>query len=312
MLDVIFLGTGAAAPINDRHLSGTAVVRQGEIFLFDCGEGTQRQFRQAGLRPGKLRYIFITHLHGDHLFGLPGLLTSLHMAGCQQQVDLFGPAGIAEYMRFHERLCQFALGYPLQIHEIAAETPTVLWRSAEYHVEWQPLMHGIFTAGFALVEASRPGRFEVARADQLGVPDGPDRGRLQRGESLVLANGHRVHPSDVLGPPRPGLKIAYCLDSVPCAGAEKLAANADVLIADSTFPGADAEHAHATGHSTATDAAQLAQKCGVRQLVLTHFSGRLTPDDLPALATEARMIFPNSSTAADLTRLKVNPREEHS
>jgi ribonuclease Z len=309
MIEVVFFGTGAAAPINERNLSGTALIRQGEIFLFDCGEGTQRQFRKAGLRPGKLRYIFITHLHGDHLFGLPGLLTSLHTAGCQQQVDLFGPAGIAEYMRFHEQLCQFALGYPLQIHEIAAETPSVLLRSAEYHVEWQPLEHGIFTAGFALMEADRSGRFDVSRAEQLGVPNGPERGRLQRGESIVLPNGRRVHPEEVLGPPRPGVKIAYCLDTVPCAGAEKLAANADLLIADSTFSATDAEHAHESGHSTAVDAAELARKSGARQLLLTHFSGRLRQEDLPALVAEARVVFPKSSAAVELARLVIGPRE---
>jgi ribonuclease Z len=310
MIEVVFLGTGSAAPINERHLSGTAVIRQGDIFLFDCGEGTQMQFRKAGLRPGKLRHIFITHLHGDHLFGLPGLLTSLHTAGCQQQVDLFGPAGIAEYIRFHQQLCQFALGYPLQIHEIAAETPSVLWRSAEYHVEWQPLEHGIFTAGFALAEADRPGRFDVSRAEQLGVPNGPERGRLQRGESIVLPDGRRVHPEEVLGAPRPGVKIAYCLDTVPCAGAEKLAANAALLIADSTFSAADAEHAHESGHSTAVDAAELARKCGARQLLLTHFSGRLRQEDLPALVAEARAVFPNSSAAADLAQLKIMPSDE--
>lgn len=311
MIEVIFLGTGAAAPINERNLSGTAVMRQGGIFLFDCGEGTQRQFRKAGLRPGRLRHIFITHLHGDHLFGLPGLLTSLHMAGCQQQVDLFGPVGIAEYIRFHQQLCQFGLGYPLQIHEIAAGSPPVLWRSAEYHVEWQPLEHGIFTAGFALVEADRPGRFDVTRAEQLGVPNGPERGRLQRGERIVLPNGRRVHPEEVLGPPRPGVKIAYCLDTQPCAGVEKLALSADLLIADSTFSAADTEHAHESGHSTAVDAAELARKCSVRQLLLTHFSGRLRQEDLPALVAEARAVFPNSSAATELAQLKIMPRDEH-
>jgi len=309
MIEIIFLGTGAAAPINDRNLSGTAVIRQGEIFLFDCGEGTQMQFRNAGLRPGKLRYILITHLHGDHLFGLPGLLTSLHMAGCHQQIELFGPVGIAEYMRLHQQLCQFTLNYPLQIHEISATTTMVLWQTAEYRIEWQPLSHRIFTAGFALVEAVRPGRFEVARADQLGIPNGPERGRLQRGESIILPNGRRVHPEDVLGPSRPGLKLAYGLDTVPCVGAEKLAANADVLIADSTFPHVDVEHAHETGHSTATDAAHLARNAGARRLLLTHFSGRLTRDDLPALVEEARAIFPYSAAATDLAGFVVVPQD---
>jgi ribonuclease Z len=309
MIEVIFLGTGAAAPTNERNLSGVAMRRQGEVFLFDCGEGTQMQFRRAELRPGKLRYIFISHLHGDHLFGLPGLLTSLHMAGCQQQVDLFGPNGISEYFRFHEQLCKFTLGYPLQIHEISATTPALLWRSAEYHVEWQPLKHGIFTAGFALVETNRPGRFSLGRAEQFGVPNGPERGRLQRGESIVLANGRRVDPQEVLGPPRPGVKIAYCLDTQPCAGMEKLAANADLLIADSTFSGVDYEHAHESGHSTAVDAANIAKRCGVRQLLLTHFSGRLRQEDLPALVAEAQAVFPNSSAATDLSRFTITARE---
>lgn len=309
MLEIIFLGTGAAAPINDRNLSGTAVIRQGEIFLFDCGEGTQMQFRKAGLRPGRLRYILITHLHGDHLFGLPGLLTSLHMAGCHQQIELFGPVGIAEYMRFHEQLCQFTLGYPLTIHEISETTAAVLWQTAEYRIEWQPLSHRIFTAGFALIETSRPGRFDVARADQLGVPNGPERGRLQRGENVVLANGRRVHPEEVLGSPRPGLKLAYCLDTVPCVGAEKLAANAEALIADSTFPQADAEHAREAGHSTSSEAAQLALKSGVQKLWLTHFSGRLSREDLPALVAEARAIFPHSEAATDLARYIIKANE---
>ena len=309
MLEIIFLGTGAAAPINERNLSGTAVIRQGEIFLFDCGEGTQMQFRRAGLRPGRLRYILITHLHGDHLFGLPGLLTSLHMAGCHQQIELFGPVGIAEYLRVHQQLCQFTLQYPLHIHEISATTPAVLWQTEEFHLEWQPLSHGIFTAGFALVEASRPGRFDVARADQLGIPNGPERGRLQRGESVVLANGRCVHPEEVLGSPRPGLKLAYCLDTVPCVGAEKLAANAETLIADSTFSQADAEHARKTGHSTAVEAAQLALKSGVQKLWLTHFSGRLSREDLPALVAEARTIFPDSEAATDLARYIIKAKE---
>ena len=305
MLEIIFLGTGAAAPNNDRQLSGTAVMRQGEIFLFDCSEGTQMQFRKAGLRPGKLRYILITHLHGDHLFGLPGLLTSLHMAGCRQPLELFGPAGIAEYIHLHQRLCQFTLQYPLQIHEITATTPTVLWQTPEFQIEWQPLSHRIFTAGYALVESPRPGRFDVARADRLGVPNGPERGRLQRGESIVLPNGGRVHPGDVLGPLRPGVKIAYCLDTAPGEGAQKLAAHADVLIADSTFPDSDIASAQVSGHSTATQAAQLARDAGVQRLLLTHFSGRLRNADLPALTAAACAIFPASEAATDLARIAV-------
>lgn len=310
MIDLIFLGTGSAVPTPHRNLSGVALQRKGEIFLFDCGEGTQMQFRRAGLRPGKLRYVFISHFHGDHLFGLPGLLTSLQMANLQQELHLFGPKGIAEYIRFHQTLCSFGFDYALHIHEITEETPPVIWRNAEYHVEWRPLQHRIFTLGFALIEASRPGKFFVQRADALGVPNGPERGRLQSGESIVRADGVVIHPHEVMGPPRPGLKLAYCVDTSPCAGQEQLAQEAEVLIADSTFPASEQNWAHQTGHSTTSDAAELAKRCGARQLFLTHFSGTIGPTDLPKLAEEARAIFPNVVAATDLARFKILPRPE--
>ncbi len=308
MIDLIFLGTGSAVPLSHRNLSGAALLRHGEIFLFDCGEGTQMQFRRAGLKPGKLRYIFISHFHGDHLFGLPGLLTSLQMANLQHELHLFGPKGLAEYIRFHQTLCSFGFDYALHIHEIEQHTPAIVWQAAEYHLEWQPLQHRIFTLGFALIEASRPGKFDVQRADALGVPDGPERGRLQSGESIVLANGLQIHSQQVLGPSRPGIKIAYCVDTSPCAGQVRLAQNADALIADSTFPAGEQKWAHQTGHSTAKDAAEVAQSSGVRQLFLTHFSGTIGPAELPSLAEEARAVFPNTIAATDLARFKILPR----
>ncbi len=308
MIDLVFLGTGSAVPLSHRNLSGTALLRKGEIFLFDCGEGTQMQFRRAGLKPSKLRYIFISHFHGDHLFGLPGLLTSLQMANLRQDVHLFGPKGIAEYIRFHQALCSFGFDYTLRIHEIDEHTPPTIWQTPEYHIEWQPLQHRIFTLGFALIEGPRPGKFDAQRADGLGVPNGPERGKLQSGESIVLANGAQIHPQQVLGPPRAGLKIAYCIDTSPCTGQEQLARNADVLIADSTFPSSEQKWAHQTGHSTTTDAAEVAKRCNVQQLFLTHFSGTIGPTDLPALAEEARAIFPNTIAATDLARFKILPK----
>ena len=309
MIELVFLGTGSAMPTAERGLSGTALVRDGEIFLFDCGEGTQMQFRRAGLRPGKLRYVFISHFHGDHLFGLPGLLTSLHMAGLRHEVRLFGPEGLRDYVLFHEKLCGFTLAFPLRIHEIGSATAKVLWRTPEYYIEWQPLQHRIFTVGYALVENPRAGKFDTAHAQQLGVPSGPERGRLQRGESVILADGRTILPQEVLGPPRPGIKIAYGLDTSPCRGQEELARNAEALIADATFPSAAREWAEQTGHSTPAQAAQVAKQCGVRKLFLTHFSGTLTAADLAAHGEEARAIFPNSVIATDLSRFAIYPLE---
>ncbi len=305
MIELVFLGTGSAMPTAQRNLSGTALRRNGEIFLFDCGEGTQMQFRRAGLRPGKLRHLFISHFHGDHLFGLPGLLTSLHMAGLRHELHLYGPRGLRDYIQFHQKLCGFTLEFQLCLHEISDTTETTLWTAPEYRVEWQPLQHRIFTAGFALVETPRLGKFDVERANHLGVPDGPERGRLQRGESVQLASGKMIHPHEVLGPPRPGMKIAYAVDTSPCAGQEYLAQNADALIADATFRSAEGAWALQTGHSTSAQAAQVAKKCGVQTLFLTHFSGTLTEADLLAHGEEARAIFPNSIVAGDLSRFAI-------
>lgn len=307
MIEIVFLGTGSAMPTSQRNLSGVAALRGGEIFLFDCGEGTQMQFRRAGLRPGKLRHIFISHFHGDHLFGLPGLLTSLQMAGLRHEVHLFGPEGLEDYIHFHQRMCRFALEFQLRIHEISAASPAILWRTPEYHLEWRPLQHRIFTAGYALVEAQRPGKFDLERANQLGVPNGPERGKLQRGGRVKLVDGRIVHPHEVLGPPRPGIKIAYCVDTAPCAGEELLARNADALIADATFSSADQDWAAQTGHSTAAEAAELARRCGVRKLFLTHFSGALQDDDLVAHGEEARAVFADSVVASDLARFVIHP-----
>jgi ribonuclease Z len=310
MVEIVFLGTGSAMPAPQRNLSGVALLRKGEIFLFDCGEGTQMQFRRAGLRPGKLRHIFISHFHGDHLFGLPGLLTSLQMAGLRNPVQLFGPKGLRDYILFHQKLCSFALEFPLHLHELQESSASILWRTPEYHIEWQPLQHRIFTAGFALVEAPRPGKFDVERAQALGVPNGPERGKLQQGESVKLVEGREIHPHEVLGPPRPGLKISYTVDTAPCPGQEKLAQDADALIADATFPSSEKEWAVQTGHSTPAEAALVAKKCRVHTLFLTHFSGTLSDADLVAHGEEARITFPDSIIATDLSRFTIECKAE--
>ncbi len=310
MIEIIFLGTGSAMPAANRNLSGTALRRNGEIFLFDCGEGTQMQFRRAGLRPGRLRCIFISHFHGDHLFGLPGMLTSLQMAGLRHGLHLFGPTGLRDYIEFHQKLCSFKLEFDLEIHEIDEAAAIPLWQTPEYHVECRPLQHRIFTVGYAVVEAPRPGKFHDERANLLGVPYGPERGKLQQGESVRLAGGRVVHPHEVLGPPRPGIKIAYCLDTSPCPGQEQLAHHADALIADATFPSAEKNWALQTGHSTPADAAQIAKKCDVQKLFLTHFSGTLQEEELPAHRDEARAIFTNSIVATDLARYMIYPKSD--
>ena len=305
MIEVVFLGTGSAVPTRFRNLSSTALIRQGEIFLFDCGEATQIQFRRAGLRPGRLSRIFISHFHGDHLFGLPGLLTSLQMADCQQDIFLYGPEGISEYIKFHQKLCRFTLKYPLHVIEVPAGCAHMEWQEPGYRIVCRELKHRMRCLGWAIVEDPRPGKFDVEKAERLGIRPGPERGRLQKGETVVLPDGRTVRPEEVVGPPRRGHHVAYCVDTLPCEAAVELARGAELLIHDATFSDEEAEWAHQTGHSTIREAAVVAQKAGVARLALTHFSGRFMPRDESRLLQEAQSVFPNSFVARDLMRLTI-------
>ncbi len=309
MFEITFLGTGSAVPTGLRNLSGTALTRQGEIFLFDCGEGTQMQLRRARLKPGRIRHICITHFHGDHLFGLPGLLTSLHMAGCKQTIFLYGPAGLGEFVRFHQNFAQFELGYPLVINEIPAGSEKIVWPYEGFDLIAMPLQHRMTAYGFALREHARPGKFDEKKATALGIPFGPERRTLIAGEPLTLPDGRIVHPEEVVGPERPGLRLAFCLDTSPCEAAVELGRNADLLIHDATFAHGDEELARVSGHSTATQAAEIARRAGARSLALTHLSSRITPQDEQAFLRPAQDIFPGAFLARDLLRIKIDYEE---
>ncbi|MFQ5633559.1 MAG: ribonuclease Z [bacterium] len=306
MLEIVFLGTGAAVPTRFRNLSGTAMIRQGEIFLFDCGEGTQIQFRKAHLRPGRLSRIFISHFHGDHFFGLPGLLTSMQMADCKQPIHLYGPQGLSEYIEFHKKMAKFGLGYPLQIYEVPNASNGMVWQEDDYRIVSKPLRHRIRCLGWAIVENARPGKFDSVKADDLGIPHGPERSHLQQGESIVLANGQTVSPDIVMGPARRGYHFAYCLDTAPAPATIALAQGADVLIHDATFKADEEESALKTGHSTVTHAAQIARDANVRLLVLNHISGRYMPHDEDELLRTAKNTFHNTIIAQDLKRIQLD------
>jgi len=305
MLEIVFLGTGSAVPTRFRNLSATAIIRQGEIFLFDCGEGTQIQLRKAHLRPGRLTHIFISHFHGDHIFGLPGLLTSLQMAGCKQDIHLYGPEGIKEYVQFMQRLSKFTLHYPLHIVEVANDSPDEEFRKPGYRLVCKPLQHRMRCLGWALIEDERPGRFDSAAADRLGIPFGPERGRLQQGQSIRLPDGRTITPEQVVGPPRRGHHVAYCLDTIPTPNSVELARHADLLIHDATFSADSSDWASETGHSTVTQAADIAKQAGVRQLALTHISGRFMRRDDERLLKEAQAVFKNTILAQDLMRIRI-------
>ncbi len=283
---VIFLGTGAGMPTRARNVASVAVLMDGRALLFDCGEGTQHQLMNSAVRFGAIEAIFLSHLHGDHLFGLPGLLASMSLNAREKPLALYGPAGIAEFMR---ALPLYHTLFDVEIHELA---PGRVRRGDGYAVDAAPMVHSAACFGFRIVEDDRPGEFDVARARALGIEPGPAYGRLQRGEPVG-----DVMPSDVLGPARAGRRIVYCTDTRPCDNAIELARGATLLIHESTYASDMAEEAVQRFHSTATEAAAVARESGAERLIITHISPRYT--EASALLAEAREVFAQTELAED-------------
>jgi ribonuclease Z len=301
---VIPLGTSSGKPTLKRNVSALAVAREAEWLLFDCGEGTQMQITRAGLSPSRLSAVFITHLHGDHFNGLPGLLSTMGLDRRTRGLGLTGPQGIREYLDLLERLRVAFLTYPVELRQFnSLAESTVVYETAEYSVSALALDHRLFALGYRIDERPRPGRFNVEQARKLGVPEGPLWGRLQSGEDVRLVDNSVVRSSDVMGAARPGKSIAYCLDTRPCAMAVQLARNVDLLIHEATYTEEFASEAQQYGHSTAAQAARTARDAGARRLLITHFSTRF-PDPTPLLE-EARAIFPDTILAEDLMEIEV-------
>lgn len=289
-----------------RNVSSMALFREGELFLFDCGEATQIQLTRSDLRPGALEGIFLTHFHGDHVNGLPGLIGSLTLNQRNRPLDIVGPRGLKKWFRCLHDLHILRPGFPVRLREI--DGPGEVFEGENYQVEARPLEHRVATWGYALVEDERPGRFDVERAKEIGISPGPVYGRLQSGETVTLEDGRTIEPEDVLGPSRPGLKISYCTDTVPCESAVELAKDADVLIHEATYPAGEEKRAFKRGHSTAGDAARCAREAGVRRLIMTHISQKYL--QLDEFLDGAREIFDNVAIARDFSTFEIKRRDK--
>lgn len=300
MFHLTVLGSGASLPTLQRQTTAVAVQREGDLYLLDCGEGTQIQWRRAGLRFSKLRAICISHLHGDHVNGLVGFLQTLSLGGREHPLEVIGPPGIKALLDAARRHVGLRLAYPFTVQE--SEGGTVL-TGAGHTIRCARLDHGIATLGYVIEEAAKPGRFDVDEARRLGVPEGPLFGKLQRGEAVELEGGGRVEPAQVLGAPRPGRRIAYCVDTRPCGAAVDLALDADVFLCDATFTDELTLEARNRGHSTARQAAEMALQAGARRLVLIHVSARY--HDARPLLDEAARVFPDVVVAYDLMQMQV-------
>ncbi|MFN6345520.1 MAG: ribonuclease Z, partial [Cyanobium sp.] len=311
-----FLGTSSGVPTRSRNVSAVALrlPQRAELWLFDCGEGTQHQFLRSDLRVSQLSRIFITHMHGDHVFGLPGLLASLGLAGTCNGIDLYGPDPLRDYLEGVLRTSSTRIGYPLRSHRVkeAARTGALLLDDDDITVRCTPLTHRVPAYAYRVDQKPRAGRFDVERARALDIPPGPIYAELKAGRTVTLEDGRIINGASLCGPERPGASVVYCTDTVFCEAAVELAAGADLLIHESTFSHAESEMAFQRQHSTSTMAAQTALAAGVKQLLLTHLSPRympgnpVTPDDLLA---EARAIFPNTELARDFLSLEVAATE---
>jgi ribonuclease Z len=291
-LDVLFVGTAGSAPSARRGLPATLVRRGGDRLLFDCGEGTQRQLvRSVGLI--ELEEVFITHFHADHVLGLPGMLKTFSLRGRERPLTVYGPAGLAALFAGLKPVIGKTT-FPVKLVEV--EPNDELERDG-YRIAAFAVDHGVRALGYALVEEERPGHLDPARAQQLGVPPGPDFGRLQRGETV---NG--VRPEQVMGEPRRGRKLVLAGDTAPCEMTRVVSFRADLLVHEATFLEDAAERARETRHSTAREAARLAAEAEVHMLALTHVSPRYGGGEL---REEARAEFENTVVPRDFDRIEL-------
>ncbi|MFB6301305.1 MAG: ribonuclease Z [Haloferacaceae archaeon] len=283
-LRVTFLGTSAAVPTTERAPSGIHVNREGDQFLLDCGEGTQRQMMRFGTG-FSLSHIFVTHVHGDHVLGVPGLVQSLDFNDREEPLAIHGPPGTKGDLEDLVGAVGHRPGFPVRVREVAPGD--VALDAADYEVRAFDVEHRTTAVGYALVEDDRPGRFDREKAEEeLGIPPGPAYGRLHAGEPVELDDGRVIQPEQVVGPPRPGRRVVYTGDTRPTEATVTTAERADLLIHDGTFAEDEAERARSTGHSTAREAAGVATRADARWLALTHISSRYGGNPAP-LAREA-------------------------
>jgi ribonuclease Z len=297
-LDVVFLGTSGSTPTAQRAPAATLLRRGGERLLVDCAEGTQRQLLRSSVGLPDLEDIFLTHYHADHYLGLPGLLKTFSLRGREAPLAIHGPPGLADLFGALRRLMG-RVGYEVTLHELA---PGDDLRRDGYEIRTFGLDHGVSAIGYAFVEDERPGRFDEAAADALGVPFGPERGRLQRGESVLLADGTTVEPGRLIGEPRAGRTVVLAGDTAPSERVVAAASGAHLLVHEATFLDDERDRARETLHSTAGEAAAVALAAGVELLALTHLSNRYFGSEV---AKEAREVFPATVVPKDYDVIEI-------
>lgn len=302
-MELQFLGTGAGMPSKERNTSSLALKlyeERGTLWLFDCGEATQHQILHTTIKPRKIEKLFITHLHGDHIFGLPGLLSSRSFLGGEEPapLTLYGPKGLMKWIQFTLELTKTHLNYPIHFVEIEEG---VIFEDEHFIVTAKELEHVIPCFGFRIEQKPLPGELYIDKALELGVPKGPLLGKLKSGEDVELEDGTIVRSKDVTGPPKKGFVVAILGDTIYCKQSVELSRDADIVVHEATFDHATAKLAKDYGHSTNVDAAKVAKEANAKYLILNHISSRFLPRDLENLLKEAKKVFPHVFVAKDFS-----------
>ena len=298
-MKLVFLGTSAAQPTENRGLSCICLERDGEILMFDAGEAAQISYMKSGLGWNKKMKIFVTHLHGDHCVGILGLLQTMSMQNRSEPLEIFGPGGIEEFIAANIKVLNFGLSFPILINTIKDEK---IFEDEKFSIHTCKANHSITAFSYLFEEKDKPGRFNIEKAKELGIPEGELWNKLQNGNEITV-NEKKIKPEQVLGEKRPGKKIGISGDTMPTKELEEFFQECDYLVFDSTFLETEKQKAQDTCHSTAKQAATVARNAKVKNLVLTHFSARYR-DEVEHLK-EAKEIHDSVITAKDLLEIEI-------
>jgi ribonuclease Z len=297
-LEAFILGCGGMMPLPNRHLTSVLLRREGELFLFDCGEGTQVSLRRLNLRWKKISVIFISHTHADHVTGIPGLLMLSSQVDRNDPLYIIGPPRIAEYIETNRRVLDMYINYEIIVREITS--PGIVYKGDGFHVRCFPLSHTKPCYGYTLEEDTRPGEFHPEKARELDIPMGKLWGKLQKGETVKTEDGRSVAPSDVMGPTRNGRKFSFVTDSLAIPEISTHVIGSDLFVCEGMFAGDLTEDARAKKHMTAIEAARIAAgSSGIKKLALIHYSPRYTEYELKQILKEAKEIFPDTVLTRD-------------
>ncbi|MDC7228957.1 MAG: ribonuclease Z [Sphaerochaetaceae bacterium] len=294
--EVFVLGTSGMMPLPNRFLTSAMVRRDGELFLFDCGEGTQVSLKMLNLKWKKIHSIFISHMHADHVTGLPGILMLSSQVDRDEPLTLYGPPKLKEYVDANRRILDMYINYEIIVKTVE---PGVILETDDFIVRAFRLNHTKPCLGYVMQEKDRPGEFHPEKAQELGIPVGPLWGKLQRGETVTLSDGRVVSSADVMGEKRGGRKFSYVTDSLYLPSIAKEVAHSDLLLCEGMFTSDMEETAYEKKHMTAGQAAQIAKDAEVAKLGLLHYSPRYGDRELRFLLKDARKIFPDTILTKD-------------